>query len=974
MAEVLNLPVETSDRRRSSDRKDTTTNSKPSDDVTADSPPPPPPPRRRERDSRERRDDRDFDRPPRYMDRNNRDYKRRHSPSPPPYHRDRRPYNDNGHNSPPQHPRRGSPPYPPFKRRRDDFDGRRGNRGGYGGGNRRLYFFVSVFRYRYVFDVDAVVLCNALPLGLTCLLLLWTFYWGNWYSHILIVGQILCFFASFDIAAIGRFGYDHPGGYDREMGGRQGYGDDRPHGRFRHGGYPDGPSDWDAGRGGFGDSGNAGNMQREGLMSYKQFIQELEDDVLPSEAERRYQEYKSEYISTQKRTYFEAHKDEEWLRNKYHPTNLLTVIDRRNELARKVAKDFLLDLHSGSLDLGPGANANKSGQTSEPNSDDETDGKRRRHGRFPAKNADLSAAPKAPTICSEPKRIQIDIELAQALVTKLDTEKGIEDNILSKDDTDKMNRERSHSGSIGPVIIIRGLTSVKGLEGTELLDTLLTYLWRVHGVDYYGMIETTEPKGLRHVRGEGKNSDVSSQALEWEKKLDSRWQDRMRSLDPLESMTAKEKIDAAAAEALDPFVRKIRDEKYGWKYGCGAKGCTKLFHASEFVQKHLKLKHPELVMELTSKVREDIYFQNYMSDIDAPGGQPVMQQFVPKDKQQPRRRPGVDNRMKDDRGNRRDRDRNNGERFDRPENHQPDFPSSENDGQDKGNSDEPIFDNFAGQGVPIATFATDMGPPPLLMPVPGAGPLGPFVPAPPDVAMRMMREQGGPTPFEQPGRNGRAGPPIILPPSFRQDPRRLRSYQDLDAPDDEVTVIDYRSFIKVKGQQTPIMSPAAAPGPGTTGIPDCMTLVYNMSDCLTYVEKGSTAMKPDKPCCPELAGMLDANPLCLCQLFGNTSAMLPLELDINRALKLPKVCRLTTPPLSMCSLVLGIPIGAPMGAPVGAPSSSEGPSLSSSGRGMSPMAGGPSSGEVKNGAPNANYFNLVYLVAGLAFALSSLSH
>lgn len=26
---------------------------------------------------------------------------------------------------------------------------------------------------------------------------------------------------------------------------------------------------------------------REGMMSYKQFIQELEDDILPSEAERR---------------------------------------------------------------------------------------------------------------------------------------------------------------------------------------------------------------------------------------------------------------------------------------------------------------------------------------------------------------------------------------------------------------------------------------------------------------------------------------------------------------------------------------------------------------------------------------------------------------------------------------------------------------------------------------------------------------
>lgn len=58
--------------------------------------------------------------------------------------------------------------------------------------------------------------------------------------------------------------------------------------------------------------------------------------------------------------------------------------------------------------------------------------------------------------------------------------------------------------------------------------------------------------------------------------------------------------------------------------------------------------------------------------------------------------------------------------------------------------------------------------------------MGPFVPAPPEVAMRMLRDQGGPSPFEG-GRNGRSGPqlggpaPIIaMPPAFRQDPRRLR--------------------------------------------------------------------------------------------------------------------------------------------------------------------------------------------------------
>ncbi|KAL9676544.1 hypothetical protein QQ045_004758 [Rhodiola kirilowii] len=418
-----------------------------------------------------------------------------------------------------------------------------------------------------------------------------------------------------------RFGHDHGGGYDRDMGGRLQYGNDRP-ARFMGRGPPD------MGRGGYRD---ANSTQREGLMSYKQFIQELEDDILPSEADRRYQEYKSEYIATQKRTFFAAHKDEEWLKDKYHPGNLLAVIERRNELARKVAKEFILDLQRGTLDIGPGVNAvssNKSGQTTDPISDIETeaDGKRKRPNRGPTKETDLySAAPKAHSISSDPRRIQVDIEQTQALIRKLDSEKGIEENILRGADTNKSSRDTSHGGS-GPVIIIRGLTSVKGLEGIELLDSLLTYLWRVHGVDYYGMIETNEAKGLRHVREEAKTADASSNATEWEKALDSHWQDRLLGQDPLEVMTAKDKIEAAAVEALDPYVRKIRDEKYGWKYGCGAKGCTKLFHAAEFVHKHLKLKHPELATDMTSKVREDLYFQNYMNDPNAPGGKPVMQQ------------------------------------------------------------------------------------------------------------------------------------------------------------------------------------------------------------------------------------------------------------------------------------------------------------------------------------------------------------
>ncbi|KAI4304780.1 hypothetical protein MLD38_040250 [Melastoma candidum] len=585
-----------------------------------------------------------------------------------------------------------------------------------------------------------------------------------------------------------RFGYDI---YDRDMGGRY----DRYMGRG--GGYPREPPDWDMSRGGYRDPPGPMSNQREGLMTYKQFIQELEDDVLPSEAERRYHEYKTEYITTQKQAYFDAHKDEEWLKDKYHPTNLIAVIERRNEIARQAAKEFLLELQSGTLDLGPGlsASSKKPGHGDDVNSDDEADagGKRRHHGRGSARDADILSASKAHPICSDARRIQIDVEQAQALVRKLDSEKGVEDNILIGSVNEKP-REKAHSGSSGPVVIVRSLTSVKGLEGVDLLDTLLTYLWRIHGVDYYGMKETSEAKGLRHVRTEGKNYDRSGNGSEWEKKLDSRWQARLNGQDPLDLRTAKEKIDAAAVEVLDPHVRKIRDEKYGWKYGCGAKGCTKLFHAAEFVHKHLKLKHPELVMELTSKLREDLYFQNYMDDPDAPGGTPVMQANIMRVR--PQRRGPLENRLRDDRGLHRDRENwVNGERFDQSDNPRPgdvkDGTGDEGDGAG--------FDSFGMPGIQ-APFGSDFPPPPVLMPVPGAGPLGPFVPAPPEVAMQMFHDQGD-LPFEGGGRNGRPRPqlsgpaPIIASfPGFRQDPRRLRSYQDLDAPEDEVTVMDYRSL------------------------------------------------------------------------------------------------------------------------------------------------------------------------------------
>ncbi|KAG0576174.1 hypothetical protein KC19_5G060800 [Ceratodon purpureus] len=569
---------------------------------------------------------------------------------------------------------------------------------------------------------------------------------------------------------------------DDDFEGRRGGspGDDR-----RYGGF-DGAGAYGRGRGGFRDGphpnmyGGGPPPRRDGLMSYKQFIVELEDDVLPGEAERRYEEYKSEFITTQKRAFFEQHKDDEWLREKYDPARLEIVLVRRNENAKILSRELLGELQAGSLDLGPSVRSSKE------DSGDDADGssKRRKPSQEHVKAQEINAAPKTHPGCSDPKRVLQDIELARSLLKKLDLEKGIEGNILSVDQSPESDRT---VGSVGPIVIVRSGNQVKGLEGTELLDVVLTYLWRVHSVDYYGMTEYKEqPKRLRHIRapeaksgGDPKNNAEEAGFVEWEKKLDSTWQARLQSGDIIISMLGREKLDTTANEALDPFVRKIRDEKYGWKYGCGAKGCTKLFHGPEFVHKHLKLKHSDLVADVVAKAREELYFQNYMSDPDAPGAnQAVASQPGQRDGDRGRRGgrfsgpgggpgnrggsdwPPADHPPRDGRFGPRNGERfeqgsgpreeeqrferggrDEKARFDRggPEHTPPprDYPLGaggppfEGGGPAQGGPFEggpmepPMFDHFNGpplRGLPGGLFVPDMpGPPQVLMPVPGAG-------------------------------------------------------------------------------------------------------------------------------------------------------------------------------------------------------------------------------------------------------------
>ncbi|KAE8733096.1 Non-specific lipid transfer protein GPI-anchored 2 [Hibiscus syriacus] len=119
---------------------------------------------------------------------------------------------------------------------------------------------------------------------------------------------------------------------------------------------------------------------------------------------------------------------------------------------------------------------------------------------------------------------------------------------------------------------------------------------------------------------------------------------------------------------------------------------------------------------------------------------------------------------------------------------------------------------------------------------------------------------------------------------------------------------------------------AAAPEPAAVALgpsaeapaSDCFNALLNLSDCLTFVEAGSNLTKPDKACCPELAGLVESSPQCLCKLLDNkTASGIGINIDMKKALDLPTVCRVSTPPVSLCSVINGTPVGAPAISPGG---------------------------------------------------------
>ncbi|KAI7990196.1 Non-specific lipid-transfer protein-like protein [Camellia lanceoleosa] len=95
--------------------------------------------------------------------------------------------------------------------------------------------------------------------------------------------------------------------------------------------------------------------------------------------------------------------------------------------------------------------------------------------------------------------------------------------------------------------------------------------------------------------------------------------------------------------------------------------------------------------------------------------------------------------------------------------------------------------------------------------------------------------------------------------------------------------------------------PKTSPPPPTTepGAPapsvDCTTLIYGMSDCLTYLTVGSNETNPEETCCTGLKTVLDTDADCLCEGL-KSSASLGFNIDFKKAKAIPSVCKIPTPP------------------------------------------------------------------------------
>ncbi|CAN0923253.1 Non-specific lipid transfer protein GPI-anchored 12 [Linum grandiflorum] len=177
--------------------------------------------------------------------------------------------------------------------------------------------------------------------------------------------------------------------------------------------------------------------------------------------------------------------------------------------------------------------------------------------------------------------------------------------------------------------------------------------------------------------------------------------------------------------------------------------------------------------------------------------------------------------------------------------------------------------------------------------------------------------------------------------------------------------------------EIPAAADSSSPAPAPSV--DCLTQLLTLSDCLSYVLVGSKDTKPDKACCPELAGLVENYPTCICTLFTLNASSYGLEVDYGRAFGLPSACSVSVPPaVTSCVRDASTPVGAPSpsqaggGGTAAGPDSGEGGMIAPSPANSEAGGGGGRERASSHSSPTAGLTQLLFTGATTGFLLLQL--
>ncbi|MQL77578.1 hypothetical protein Taro_009971 [Colocasia esculenta] len=83
------------------------------------------------------------------------------------------------------------------------------------------------------------------------------------------------------------------------------------------------------------------------------------------------------------------------------------------------------------------------------------------------------------------------------------------------------------------------------------------------------------------------------------------------------------------------------------------------------------------------------------------------------------------------------------------------------------------------------------------------------------------------------------------------------------------------------------------------GSVDCSTVIYDMTDCLTYVTSGSNKSKPEESYCEGIKAVVRLSPSCVCEALQEATNM-KIDINMTRAVTLPTVCNVAAPSIDSC--------------------------------------------------------------------------